>query len=234
MNKVIELTRDILFLTIPNTAKKLVERQLEQLEEISTYFEEPTDLAEFLSELSKAIEVGNITEDIMLELNMDGVISRTRVNRQQAQFHMSCIAYIQAKKQIDADNEVAAWPLLCHTNYLIGQAETGLTESNEERWHIESALPGRQLGGKVTNEKYEPLRKRMIELLKIRAPTGGWKTKKQAVDAIYSELETFISEEPNSDIVKDAHNLATSWLKKSGNFDINNAYFANASTNQSK
>ncbi|MCF7539186.1 hypothetical protein [Pseudomonas petrae] len=227
MNISSEPTKDLLFPNIPNNAKESFETQHQRLKEISVHFEEPLDLDEILSALSEAIETGNITEDEIMDLNLAGVIPRKRLDRQQAQFHMSCLAYIQAKKQIDSGDEAAAWPLLCHTSYLIGQTETGLAESNEARWTSENALLGRQLGGKATNEKYAPFRTRMVELLKSRAPEGGWKTKKQAVETIYLELEKFIPEDPSSNVkIEDFHQAATNWLKKSGNAEINDAYEA--------
>ncbi|BBP57099.1 hypothetical protein [Pseudomonas sp. St316] len=222
-------TKDLIFQNIPNNAKESIETQHGRLKEISIHFEEPLDLDEILSALSQAIEAGNITEDEIMELHLECVIPRKRLDRQQAQFHMSCLAYIQAKKLIESGDEAAAWPLLCHTSYLIGQTETWLAESNDARWTSENALLGRQLGGKVTNEKYAPFRTRMVELLKSRAPEGGWKTKKQAVETIYLELEKFIPEDPNSNVqIEDFHQAATNWLKKSGVTEINEAYQAHS------
>ncbi|QAY84099.1 hypothetical protein [Pseudomonas arsenicoxydans] len=235
MNKINEFPRDLLFPKIPKNAKESIDAQYLRLNEISTHFEEPLDLAETLLALSKAIELGHITENEIIELHMNGVISRNPLNRQQAQFHISCLAYIQAKKYVDSGNDVAAWPLLCHTSYLIGQTETVVAESNEARWLSENTLPGQQLGGKVTSEIYEPIRTRMIELLKKCAPAEGWKTQKQALETIHPELEKFILEEFDSNLtIKDIYNTAESWIKKSGNTEIHNTYLAHAHAKEPK
>lgn len=225
MNKANELTKYLLFPNIPANAKESIESQYAKLEEINITFEEPIDLIGTLSELAIAIETGNINEEKIADLHADGVIGQNRLDRQQAQFYMSCIAYLHAKNKIDSGDEMAAWPLLSHTSYLIGQTETVHAAANEIRWKLDNALPGRKLGGKTTSEKYDPLRLRMIELLQIRAPKGGWKTKKQAVETIYLDLERFVSENPSLDIkIDDIHQTATNWLKKSGNAEINHAY----------
>ncbi|VFS51574.1 hypothetical protein [Budvicia aquatica] len=44
-------------------------------------------------------------------------------------------------------------------------------------------------GGKHRAKKYDPIKIRVVELLKKRAPEGGWKTKAAAIEALSSDFE---------------------------------------------
>jgi hypothetical protein len=226
MSKLNLNVKDTLFPNIPKNAKKCIEVMHERLEDISTHFIEPVSLTETLSELSEAIDKGDITDDELLALNMRRVTLQKSQQRQEAAFYMSCIAYIQAKKLVTSGDEVDAWPLLCHTSYLIGQAETVLAVLNEALSKKENAKPGQQKGGRVTKEKYDKIRTRMIELLQTCTPAGGWISQKQAIDVIHDELQAYVAEASLGLALPDIYETATNWL--SDNAEIKEVYLANA------
>ena len=230
MKKPDEKDNNTLFSDMPTDIQETFEVLHGRLKDICLHLEEPQDLSQTLSDFLHAIDIGNITEEKVSDLHADCLIPQNRQDRLQAAFYLSCIAYLHAKKQLDSATESATWPMLCHASYLIGRTEAEVTLFNELRWKSERALPGKKLGGRASTERYDPLRTRMIELLESLAPEGGWKTKKQAADAIYADLEGYASDNPNLDIkTEDFHRLVTNWLKSSGNKEINIAYMKSAS-----
>lgn len=207
----------------------------EKLKSIAFALDASLDLESHLAEVSKGIESGKITSFDIEDLNLNRLLSGDMESRQIYRFQMCCIALTCAQDRIASGHAQTAWPLLCHNSYLIGTIEDGLAlaaKAEEHQKKLQKSIPNKKKGGNVTKEKYDKIRAQMIALLTSRAPSGGWGTKKQAVDTIYSELQDFISEASLGLLLPDIHATATKWLQKSGNAEINEAYLANAAKNQ--
>lgn len=220
-----------LFANFQQSLTEVVNDQHEKLRLLALGLEYPLDLEETLVRVSERIDSGAITSFEVADLKLDELLSRDINFRQTCQFEMSCIALVCAEKRIAAGDEGAAWPLLCHTSYLIGVTEDGLAvaaKAKEDLQRSAARKPGKQKGGRVTKEKYDKIRAHMIELLTNRAPNGGWITKVQAVDAIAGDLQKFALEADLNLRLPDIHNTATNWLKKSGDAAVNYAYSAAA------
>ena len=229
-----KLLHDKFFPNIPRGLADTIQWQYEKLQEVGLAINDHENLDEYLDKLTKEIENGCITQDSLADINADAIFNKNIKVRYQALFKISCIAFIHAKKKVHKVHETAVWPLLCHASFLIATAESaaGVVYQEQEAQRIlANGQPGRKKGGKATSELYRPIRDRMIELLRDSKPTGGWRTKKQAIDAIHGELEAFISNAPELTItIHDVYSTADKWLKSRGNQEIIEAYKANAAT----
>ena len=227
-----ELLHDSFFPNIPRGLADTVQWQYEKLQELSFTINDSENLDEYLDRLTQEIESGDVTQDELADIYADAIFTKNTKALYQAQFKTSCVAFTLARKKVYKIQETAVWPLLCHASYLIAVAESaaGLVYQEQEAQRIlENGQPGRQKGGRATSELYRPIRDRMIELLRDSKPSGGWRTKKQAVDAIHGDLEAFISSAPELNItIPDVYSTAEKWLKSTGNPEIIEAYKANA------
>ena len=227
-----KLPHDSFFPNIPRGLADTIQWQYEKLQELSLAINDPEDLDKYLNEITQEIESGDVTQDTLADINADALFTKNIKAFYQAQFKTSCVAFIHARKKVYKIQETAVWPLLCHASYLIAVAESAagvVYQELENQRVLKNGEPGRQKGGKATSELYRPIRDRMIELLKDIKPTGGWRTKKQAIDAIHGELEVFISNTPELTVtIPDIYSTADKWLKSGGNPEIIEAYNANA------
>ncbi|WP_460383362.1 hypothetical protein [Pseudomonas amygdali] len=232
MTELNKLPRDSFFPNIPRGLADTIQWQYEKLQEVSLAINDPENLDKYLDKLTQEIESGVFTQDTLADINADAIFSKNIIVRYQALFKKSSVAFIYAKKKVHKVQETAVWPLLCNVSYLIATAESaaGIVHQEQEAQRVlKNGEPGRQKGGKATSELYRPIRDRMIELLRDRKPIGGWRTKKQAVEAIHEDLKAFISNAPELKVViSDVYETADKWLKSTGNPEIIEAYKANA------
>lgn len=225
------IPRELFSTGYPQSSLEVIEDLQEKLRIIALALDPSLGLEDHLAGISRDIKNGTTTSFDIEDLNFYKLISGNIEHRQIYQFQTSCIALMCAKNRVASGAVQSAWPLLCHTSYLIGTIEDGLALAAKAEEHLrklEASKPNKKKGGKVTKEKYDKIRTHMIELLASRAPSGGWTTKKQAADTIYGELQEFILEESLGLLLPDIHATATKWLQKSGNVKINEAYIANA------
>jgi len=226
------LSYDSFFPNIPRGLADTIQWQYEKLQEVSLTINDPENLDKYLDKLTQEIESGSFTQDTLADIHIDTIFSKSIKVRYQALFRKSCVAFISARKKVHKVQETAVWPLLCNASYLIATAESaaGIVYQEQEAQRVlKNGEPGRQKGGKATSELYRPIRDRMIELLKASKPIGGWRTKKQAVDAIHEDLKAFISNTPELKvIISEVYETADKWLKSTGHPEIIEAYKANA------
>ncbi|AZF60350.1 hypothetical protein [Pseudomonas sp. R11-23-07] len=229
-----KLPLDSFFSNIPRGLADTIQWQYEKLQELSLAVNDSENLDEYLDKLTQEIESGDVTQDTLADIHVDSLFTKNVRVFYQAQLKKSCVAFIHARKKVHKIQETAVWPLLCHASYLIAVAESAagvVYQEQEAQRVLKNGEPGRQKGGKKTSELYRPIRDRMIELLREIKPTGGWRTKKQAIDAIHGELEVFISNTPELTVaIPDVYSTADKWLKSGGNLEIIEAYNANAAT----
>lgn len=229
---------DSFFPNIPRGLADTIQWQYEKLQEVSMVVNYPENLNEYLEELTQDIESGDITYDDLVDIYADTIFNKNIAIRYQTQFKISCIAFIHAKEKVHKIHETSVWPLLCHASFLIATAESAanLVYQEQEVQRIsESGQPGRKKGGKVTSELYRPIRDYVVKLLRDSKPSGGWRTKKQAIDAIHGDLEKFISGSTELQIsITDIYATAEKWLKSGGNPEIIEAYNANSTTSKTK
>ena len=234
MNKQPNSPWESFHVNIPKSSSEVLKTQYKRLQAISPALEDPLDLKETLSAISKAIEENRLTPHDVADVKQDQLISQDINFRQLCQFHFACISFLCAEKRLASGDEKAAWPLICNTSYLIGVTEDGLflaAKGKEARRKAEAGKPGRQKGGAATKAKYDKVRKVMVDLLETHAPPEGWLTKKQAVDTIYDDLA--LSVEHLDLTFPDIHETALKWLRESGIVEINTAYEKTKLSNKS-
>ncbi|WP_122555629.1 hypothetical protein [Pseudomonas viridiflava] len=208
---------DSLYVRIPKNLPEVLRKQYNRLAKIAPALEEPIDLRKLLAAMTLAIDEERLTVHDLADNKQEELLSQDINVRQLCQFHSTCITYLCAKRKMDQGDENEAWPLACHTSYLIGVTEDGLflaAKAKEARRKAEAGLPGRQKGGKATKAKYDRVRKIMAELIEANTPSGGWTTKTQAVNHVYEELVMSASD---LDVqFPDLHSTALRWLQDSG------------------
>ncbi|WP_426118063.1 hypothetical protein [Pseudomonas sp. DSP3-2-2] len=229
-----KLPHDSFFSNIPRGLADTIQWQYEKLQEVSIAINDPENLDEYLDKLTQEIESGSVTQGSLADKNANAIFGKNIRILYQALLEKACVAFIHARKKVHKVHETAVWPLLCHASFLIATAESaaGIVYQEQEAQRIlKNGEAGRQKGGKATTELYRPIRDRMIELLRNSKPIGGWRTKKQAINAIHGDLEAFISSAPELNItIPDVYSTADKWLKSGGNPEIIEAYKANAAT----
>lgn len=219
------------FEIFPSEASKSLERIIQEqyyrLTEIVAYLETPINLSNFIEKISAEIDSRAIDSDTISQLNLERLIAQNPETSQIRQFEIACIALACTKKIFSSGNLDSAWPLTCHTNYLIGTVErqTELFEAAKKNFEKAKSNKTRaQKGGAATKDQYTKIRSHMAGLLMRKAPDCGWISKKSAVDSILGALEEFVTQTDLNLPLPDLHATATKWLQRSGDLEINEAY----------
>lgn len=216
------------FTNIPQDLVEAVADLREKLWWISLCLNEPQDLTTVLSSIAAEIEDGTLTRLELEDLNFDIAQPNTKL-RNQSQFRMSCIAFICVENMISAGNGNLAWPLICHTNYLIGTTENGiqlLTKAEEQLKKTISGKAAREKGGKKTKDKYDKVRAQLAHLLAECAPSEGWTSQRQAIDVIHDHLQNYVTAASLGVALPDIHATANKWLSEYA--EIKEVYTAHA------
>lgn len=179
------------------TLEEKIAQHFEMLEQTFVDYSAPVIFDEFKRELIKLSADQGLIREKIFEWNAIHVMG------DQPQAHLyplyiSLAFAISVEIAHEKGRHEQAWSLMCDAQYRLGQV-TGLPLADFEQVKTHYAKKEfSSRGGRAKADKRSgPAKKEAIRLLKALAPTGGWKSEKEAISTIHDSLFTFIEKQNN-------------------------------------
>lgn len=122
-------------------------------------------------------------------------------------------AYLsRARKAMNEADPDTAWSYLADTMYWCGISVSGLSiDELLKKTVVNTKKSLAKSGGKAKDEKYEPLRQYLFQLVRDKKPASGWTSRSHAVRSVLKDAQSF-SQEGTPKLVEESSKTIDKWL----------------------